>query len=60
IVSLREGAEKPDFAAMREFLRDRLAGYKVPKAIVWVDAVRRSPAGKQDYRWAKDVAKDAA
>lgn len=60
IVSLREGAQQPGFPEMREFLRDRLAGYKVPKAIIWVDEVKRSPAGKQDYRWAKDVAKDAA
>ena len=49
-----------DFEELREFLRERLAGYKVPKALVWVDEVKRSPAGKQDYRWAKDVAKDAA
>ncbi|MQY05582.1 acyl-CoA synthetase [Actinomadura macrotermitis] len=30
-----------------------LAGYKVPRDIVIVDEVRRSPAGKADYRWAK-------
>lgn len=59
VVSLRDGVEQPAFDDMRAFLRDRLAGYKVPKALVWVDAVKRSPAGKQDYRWAKDVAKDA-
>ncbi len=56
IVSLRQGAAQPDLGEVRTFLADRLAGYKVPKALVWVDAVRRSPAGKQDYRWAKDVA----
>lgn len=36
--------------------RERLAGYKVPKTVVVVDEVRRSPAGKPDYRWAKEVA----
>lgn len=59
IVSLRDGMDQPGFDAVREFLRDRLAGYKVPKVLVWVDQVKRSPAGKQDYRWAKEVAKHA-
>ncbi len=60
VVSQREGAARPSFEDVRAFLRERLAGYKLPKALVWVDEVRRSPAGKQDYRWARDVAKDAA
>jgi fatty-acyl-CoA synthase len=34
----------------------QLARYKLPKAIVRVDSVVRSPAGKADYRWAKDIA----
>ncbi len=59
VVSLREGLAQPDLAAVRTFLADHLAGYKIPKALVWVDAVRRSAAGKQDYRWAKSVAVDA-
>ncbi|MDE2406211.1 MAG: AMP-binding protein [Sphingomonadales bacterium] len=59
VVALREGATEPAFDAVREFLRERLAGYKLPKALIWVDAVRRSPAGKQDYRWAKDLVKAA-
>ena len=33
-------------------LQQHLAGYKVPKHLVLVDAVVRSPAGKADYRWA--------
>ena len=32
--------------------RGQLAGYKVPKHLVVVDRVMRSPAGKADYRWA--------
>jgi acyl-CoA synthetase (AMP-forming)/AMP-acid ligase II len=36
--------------------RSSLAGYKVPKRIVRVDEVVRSPVGKADYRWAKDAA----
>jgi fatty-acyl-CoA synthase len=34
----------------------RLARYKLPKAVVFVDEVVRSPAGKADYRWAREVA----
>jgi len=60
VVSLREGEAEPALDELRAYLRDRLAGYKQPRALVWVDEVRRSAAGKQDYRWAKDVAKDAA
>jgi len=33
-----------------------LAGYKCPKDLIVVEKVRRSPAGKQDYSWAKKVA----
>ncbi len=43
-----------------ERCRDDLAGYKVPKEIVWVDQVQRSPAGKADHRWAAAVAAEAA
>ena len=60
VVSPRPNAPKPEFDDVRSFLSERLAGYKLPKALVWVDEVRRSAAGKQDYRWAKSVAADAA
>ncbi len=33
-----------------------IARYKLPKAWVFVDEVVRSPAGKADYRWAKQLA----
>jgi len=59
IVSARAGATPPPLDDLRAFLAGRLAGYKIPKAAVWVDEVRRSPAGKQDYRWAKLIAQDA-
>ncbi|HEY4333118.1 MAG TPA: acyl-CoA synthetase [Ilumatobacteraceae bacterium] len=37
-----------------------VARYKLPKAFVFVDAIQRSPSGKADYRWAKQVAARAA
>jgi fatty-acyl-CoA synthase len=55
VVSFRGEGEKPSLDDMRAFLADRLAGYKIPKVLLWVDEVRRSPAGKQDYRWAKSL-----
>lgn len=36
--------------------RTRIAGYKVPREIHVVAAVRRSPSGKGDYRWAREIA----
>jgi acyl-CoA synthetase (AMP-forming)/AMP-acid ligase II len=57
VVQLRPGAGPgPDPAELREHCRGHLAGYKLPREVVFVDAVRRSPSGKPDYRWAKDVA----
>ena len=45
-----------DADELRIGVRERLAGYKVPKRIVFVDRLVRSPNGKSDYRWAKAVA----
>jgi acyl-CoA synthetase (AMP-forming)/AMP-acid ligase II len=57
VVQLRPDLDAaPDFEELREHGRAHLAGYKVPRDIVFVDVVRRSPSGKPDYRWAKDVA----
>jgi acyl-CoA synthetase (AMP-forming)/AMP-acid ligase II len=39
-----------------EHCKSQLAGYKVPRAIVVVDEVQRSPVGKADYAWAKERA----
>ncbi len=39
-----------------EHIRTRVAAYKAPKRVVWVDAVYRSPSGKADYRWAVTAA----
>ncbi|HVC67421.1 MAG TPA: acyl-CoA synthetase [Acidimicrobiales bacterium] len=57
VVELRPGLESPpDLGELRQHGRSHLAGYKLPREVVFVDAVRRSPSGKPDYRWAKDVA----
>ena len=59
VVSCRPGQEAPSYETLKAFLAERLAGYKVPKALLWVDEVKRSPAGKQDYRWASELAAGA-
>jgi fatty-acyl-CoA synthase len=55
IVQLRSGAS-PNEASLRDEAATHVARYKLPKAWVFVDAVVRSPAGKADYRWAKEMA----
>ncbi|HJC28108.1 MAG TPA: AMP-binding protein [Candidatus Dietzia intestinipullorum] len=54
VVQYRDGEEEPTDDELRTFLRESLAGYKLPKRIVGVPEIKRSPAGKADYRWAKD------
>jgi acyl-CoA synthetase (AMP-forming)/AMP-acid ligase II len=41
---------------IQDWCRGRLAGYKVPKDLVLVDAIERQPSAKPDYRWARDRA----
>ena len=36
--------------------KEKLAGYKVPRTVVFVESVQRSPVGKADYAWAKQAA----
>jgi acyl-CoA synthetase (AMP-forming)/AMP-acid ligase II len=55
IVAPADALVLPTLDALQAHCRERLAGYKVPRALHLVDAVRRSPAGKPDYRWARDL-----
>lgn len=49
LVQPREGREPSD-DILREHCRGRIAGYKVPKAILFVDSVPRTAVGKVDYQ----------
>ena len=53
VVAARKGAT-PTLAELDTFVRNQIAGYKVPRSLWLVDEVKRSPAGKPDYRWAKE------
>jgi len=46
----------PALDELQQHARKSLAGYKVPRALVLVDTVERTPAGKPDYKWAREVA----
>ena len=38
------------------FTREHLAGYKLPKQVLFVDEVMRAPNGKANYKWAQETA----
>ena len=50
----------PTLEDLQAHCRAHLAGYKAPRALYLVDEVRRSPAGKPDYRWASAVVSEVA
>ncbi|MYT28882.1 MULTISPECIES: acyl-CoA synthetase [unclassified Streptomyces] len=56
VVQLRPDAGPLDLATLQTHCRAHLAGYKVPRQVVFTDRIQRSPSGKADYRWAKAVA----
>jgi acyl-CoA synthetase (AMP-forming)/AMP-acid ligase II len=55
VVQTRAGTA-PSLAEIKEHLHSHVAGYKMPRAIVQVDQIVRSPSGKPDYRWARGIA----
>jgi len=54
VVRIREGHEATEADLLAEAER-HIARYKLPKAFVFLDEIVRSPAGKADYRWAREV-----
>ncbi len=55
VVAPRAGSA-PTLAELVAHCEPRLARYKLPRRLVSVDAVLRSPSGKPDYGWARLVA----
>lgn len=55
IVSLVDGATA-DAQELIDHAAGVIARYKLPKAVVFRPAIERSPAGKADYRWAREQA----
>lgn len=54
VVALRAGQAPSDEELIAHASR-RLARYKLPKAVVRVASMVRSPAGKADYGWARQI-----
>jgi acyl-CoA synthetase (AMP-forming)/AMP-acid ligase II len=52
----RTSGTVPTERELTDLVRASLAGYKVPKQVIFVNEVVRSPTGKADYRWAAEVA----
>jgi acyl-CoA synthetase (AMP-forming)/AMP-acid ligase II len=59
VVQPRPGAA-PTLDELQRHSREHLAGYKIPREVVLVDAIGRSPSGKPDYGWARAVSARAA
>ena len=57
VVQVQPGQEF-DLQDFEKVCRANLSGYKVPRAVYVAAEVKRSPAGKADYRWAKAFAAD--
>lgn len=55
IVALAEGASV-EAQELIDHASESIARYKLPKAIVFRPVIERSPAGKADYRWAREQA----
>jgi 3-oxocholest-4-en-26-oate---CoA ligase len=59
VVQLAEG-QTTDGASVVEHASAHIARYKLPKDVVFVTQILRSPSGKADYRWAAETAVAAA
>ena len=58
LVELRAGSA-PTQEELRAHVRERLAPYKAPKSVLFVDSIGRAPSGKVDYKALKARAREA-
>jgi len=58
VAAVVEVAPDLEFSAeeLQHVCRQYLSGYKLPRAVFVSQKIQRSPAGKADYRWAKEFA----
>jgi fatty-acyl-CoA synthase len=59
VVQLGEGAQTTTESVV-EHASAHIARFKLPKDVVFVERIQRSPSGKADYRWAAETAVKAA
>lgn len=58
IVQPSDFHQPPEDQDLQDHCRASLAGYKVPRYVVFVEEVKRSAAGKADYRWARGLVEE--
>ncbi|MCB0958930.1 MAG: acyl-CoA synthetase [Acidimicrobiales bacterium] len=58
VVQRRDSVEELTLEDVQEHARGHVARYKVPRHLVFVDSIVRSPSGKPDYPWATKLAAD--
>jgi fatty-acyl-CoA synthase len=58
VVQLAQGTESTESTgdSIVEHASATIARYKLPKEVIFVTAIQRSPSGKADYRWAAEQA----
>ncbi len=54
VLELRDG-ESVDLDGLRDYLREHLSGYKLPRSVVVVDRIPRNATGKAQYPRAKEM-----
>jgi 3-oxocholest-4-en-26-oate---CoA ligase len=59
VVQPADGAAR-DEASIVDHASAHIARFKLPKQVVFVERIQRSPSGKADYRWAAETAAKAA
>ncbi|WP_306363732.1 acyl-CoA synthetase [Nocardia sp. CC227C] len=47
------GENRPTLEELRPVLTQEISSYKMPRALWFVEQIKRNPAGKPDYKWAK-------
>jgi fatty-acyl-CoA synthase len=60
VVQINPGHPAPQVADLKRHCAGHLADYKIPRAIVVAESIVRSPSGKPDYAWAKQLASSPA
>jgi acyl-CoA synthetase (AMP-forming)/AMP-acid ligase II len=60
VIQVRPDSDEPSLADLDAHCRSFVAGYKLPRELHVVDEIVRSPSGKPDYPWAKELAQAGA
>ncbi len=55
VIETRDGA-RPELDDLRNYLRQHLSGYKLPRSVTYVEEIPRSATGKANYPRAKELA----